>query len=163
MRTWPVGLHSGTGVALMLPRGLPLRPCIATYTHALAYTCPAHRRLAHQQGVLQEREQQQAALQRLGQQLAERDAQLADLHGQLRGLQQELGTATSSLQAAAAGHAAEVQGTAVRLEQAGRCARQLLDALRLVLETVQQMGAAVAVAAVQASAGEQVGGTGGTA
>lgn len=115
-------------------------------------------RLAHQQGVLEEREQQQAVLQRLGQQLAERDAQLSELHRQLQGLQQELGSATSSLQAAAAGHAAEAQGTAARLEQAGRCARQLLDALRLVLETLQQMGGAVAAAAAQASAGDQVGG-----
>ena len=72
-----------------------------------AYTAPpAACRLAHEQGVLEERGQQQAAIARLSQQLAEREAQVEALHQQLRQVHAELAAASAGLQATAASHSA---------------------------------------------------------
>ncbi|PRW61371.1 leucine-rich repeat containing [Chlorella sorokiniana] len=107
-------------------------------------------RLAHEQGVLEERGQQQAALSRLSQQLTDREAQVDELHQQLRQLHSELAAASAGLQATAASHSAAAEGAAARLEHAGRCTQQLAQAVRLLLETLAQLGSAVAAAADRA-------------
>ena len=118
-----------------------------------AYTAPpAACRLAHEQGVLEERGQQQAAIARLSQQLAEREAQVEALHQQLRQVHAELAAASAGLQATAASHSAAAEGAAARLEHAGRCTQQLAQAVRLLLETLVQLGAAAAAAADQEAA-----------
>lgn len=104
-------------------------------------------RLAHEQGMLEEREQQQAAVARLVQQLADREAQVDELHQQLRQLYAELAAASEGVQASAASHSAAAEGAAARLEAAGRCTQLLVQAVRLLLETLAQLGSAVAAAA----------------
>ena len=104
-------------------------------------------RLAHEQGMLEEREQQQAAVARLRQQLADREAQVDELHQQLRQLHADLAAASEGLQATAASHSVAAEGAAARLEAAGRCTQQLVQAVRLLLETLAQLGSAVAAAA----------------
>lgn len=105
-----------------------------------------------QQGAAQERQQAAAALQQLGQQLADRDAQVAQLHAELQSVHQELASASAGLQAAAASHSANAEGAAARLEQAGQCTHQLTQAVALLLETLVQLGSAVAAAADQQTA-----------
>lgn len=104
-------------------------------------------RLAHEQGMLEEREQHQAAVARLRQQLADQEAQVDELHQQLRQLHADLAAASEGLQATAASHSVAAEGAAARLEAAGRCTQQLVQAVRLLLETLAQLGSAVAAAA----------------
>ncbi|KAL4423912.1 hypothetical protein ABPG75_001213 [Micractinium tetrahymenae] len=107
-------------------------------------------RLARQQGMLEERQAQQGELQRLGCELGDRDTQLAELHRQLRQVHQELAAATAGLQQAAANHAAEATDGAARLAEAQQCVQQLAHTARLLLGTLEQLGAAAAAAAAAA-------------
>lgn len=120
---------------------------------------PSTPRLAHQQGALEGREQQQAAIMRLGQQLADRDAQVAELHQKLRQVHAELAAASAGLQATAASQSAAAEGAAAQLEEAGSCTRQLAQAVQLLLEMLAQLGGTAAAAAEQEAArsGSQVG------
>jgi hypothetical protein len=60
---------------------------------------------------------------------------------------QELAAASAGLQAAAASHSAEAADAAAQLDAAGLCAQQLLGAVKQLLETLAQLGAAAAAAA----------------
>jgi hypothetical protein len=70
------------------------------------------------------------------------------LHLCLHGVQvhTELAAASAGLQAAAASHSADAAGAAARLDAAGLCAQQLLGGAKQLLETLAQLGAAVAAA-----------------
>lgn len=127
------------------------------YLRLLPLCRATRRRLAHQQGVLEERETQQAAVRQLSQQLAEREAHVQELHSQLKQMHSELSAASDGLQATAASHTAAAEGAAARLEAAGRCAQQLMAAVRLLLEMLEELGAAVAAAADREACDAQVG------
>jgi len=101
-------------------------------------------RQARQQGVLEGRQRQEAELAQLDQELAQRDAMISDLHDQLRQMQMELAASLAALPAAAASHSAEAAGAMTRLAAAGRCVQQLVQIVRLLLDTLLQLGAAVA-------------------
>ena len=117
-------------------------------------------RLARQQGQAEERRAREGELQRCGDDLAERDAQLAGLQRQLRQLHSELQSATAGLEAASASHAAEAQGAAARLAAAQRSVMELAGAARLLLGSVAQLGAAAAAAAASRHRSSQVGSAG---
>lgn len=113
------------------------------------------RRLARQQGALEEREAQQPELLRLSRELSARDTQLAEMHSQLRQVHQELAATTADLQQAASTHSAEADSATGKLIEARQCVQQLAHSARLLLDTLAQLAAAAA-AASEPGGGSQV-------
>ena len=97
------------------------------------------RRLARQQGALEEREAQQPELLRLSRELSARDTQLAEMHSQLRQVHQELAATTADLQQAASTHSAEADSATGKLIEARQWLDQQAAAQQQLAQTVSEL------------------------